>query len=328
MIKFILKRVLVMIPVLLGVIIVIFAITYFTPGEPGYTVLGANATKEQIAEWHQQVGLDKPFFIQLFNYIKDIVTKWDFGKSFDNSQPVMEIIVVRLPVSLKLGIISTLIGVVIALPLGILAAVKQNSIYDYMSTVFALFGASMPGFWLGMILVILFAVTLKWLPTSGVDSIKSWILPCITAGLFPVATIMRTTRSSVLEIIRQDFITTARAKGQSEGSIISKHTLRNSMLPVITVIGVSMSAAIAGSLIIETVFTMPGLGMLLSGAISTRDYPIIRGCTIIYSIIVCVMNLLVDITYTIVDPRIKNQFFGEKKKINKAASGSEEEVAA
>lgn len=328
MIKFILKRVLVMIPVLLGVIIVIFAITYFTPGEPGYTVLGANATDEQIAEWHQEVGLDKPFFIQLYNYIKDIVTKWDFGKSFDNSQPVMTIIVDRLPVSLKLGIISTLIGVVIALPLGILAAVKQNSVYDYLSTVFALFGASMPGFWLGMILVILFAVTLKWVPTSGVDSIKSWILPCITAGLFPVATIMRTTRSSVLEIIRQDFITTARAKGQSEGAIISKHTLRNSMLPVITVIGVSMSAAIAGSLIIETVFTMPGLGMLLSGAISTRDYPIIRGCTIIYSIIVCVMNLLVDIVYTMVDPRIKNQFFGEKKKKIKAASRSEEGVAA
>ncbi len=317
-----------MIPVLLGVIILIFAITYFTPGEPGYLVLGANATDSQIAEWHKEVGLDQPFFVQLFNYLRDIVTKWDFGKSFENSRPIMEILMERLPISLKLGIISTLIGVAIAVPLGILAAVKQNSIFDYMSTVFALFGASMPGFWLGMILVILFAVTLKWLPTSGIESFSHWILPCFTAALFPVATIMRTTRSSVLEVIRQDYITTARSKGQSEGKIISKHTLRNSMLPVVTVVGVSMSAAIAGSLIIETVFTMPGLGMLLSTAISLRDYPVIRGCTIIYSVIVCIMNLLVDIIYTFIDPRIKNQFFRAFIKKKKADPKAEGEVAA
>jgi peptide/nickel transport system permease protein len=321
MLKYILKRILVLIPVILGVIFFIFLITYFTPGEPGYTIIGATATDEQIAEWHAKVGLDKPFFVQLFVYIKNLFTKLDFGISFDNSRPVLEIIAERLPISMKLGIISTLIGSLIAIPLGILAAVKQNSAYDYMSTFFALIGASMPGFWLGMILVLIFSVKLGWFPTTGISALKDWVLPVITSALFPVAIIMRTTRSSVLEVIRQDYITTARSKGQTEGNIITKHTLRNAMIPVITVIGISISAAITSSLVIEVVFTIPGLGMTMAEAISMRNYPVIRGCTIVYSIIVCAINLLVDIIYTYIDPRIKNQFYDAAKKKKNIRSG-------
>lgn len=324
MAKYIIRRIFLSIPVILGVVIVIFTITWFTPGDPARTVLGITASDEMVEVWNVQQGLDRPFFIQLFNYIKNIVTRFDFGISYVTGESVNVLIMNRFPLSLKLGLFSTLASVVVAIPLGILAAVKQNSPFDYMSTFVALFGSSMPGFWLALMLMILFSVNLGILPASGLGTWKHWVLPVTCSMLFPITTMMRTTRSSVLEVIRQDYISTARAKGQTEGKIITKHVLRNSMIPVATVIGVSLSSSIGGSLIVETVFTMPGLGLLLMTAINNRNYPIIRGVTILFAIVVCLMNLLVDITYTYIDPRIKTQFFGTVRKKKSAKTDNAE----
>lgn len=317
MFKYIVKRLLLAIPVILGVIIVIFTITYFTPGNPAYMVLGTTATDEEVAIWEASVGLDQPFLTQLWTYLKGIVTRFDLGVSYTNSQPVTGEILKRMPISFALGLMSTFLSILVAVPLGIVAALKRNSLYDYGTTVVALFGSSMPNFWVAMLFMLLFGVALGWLPVSGLGSWKNWVMPTLVAMLFPLSIMMRTTRSSVLEVARADYITTARAKGQSETKIVTKHILRNSMMPVITVIGTSLSAAMAGSLIVEVVFAFPGLGLLLSNAISSRNYPIIRGTTVCYSILVCLMNLVVDLVYTAVDPRIKSQFFGVRGKKRK-----------
>lgn len=328
MLKYILKRILISIPVILGVIILIFTITYFTPGDPARVVLGQTAPDDMVAAWNAEQGLDKPFMYQLFTYLKNIVTKFDFGISYVTGESVVGLVMERFPLSLKLGFLSTIAAMLLAIPLGVLAAVKQNGPFDYMSTLVALFGSSMPGFWLALMLMILFSVNLGWLPAAGLGTWKHWVLPIVCSIFFPITTMMRTTRSSVLEVIRQDYITTARAKGQTEGKIITKHVLRNSLLPVVTVVGTSLSASIGGSLIIETVFTLPGLGLLLMDAIANRNYPIIRGTTILYAVIVCLMNLLVDVIYTFIDPRIKSQFFGSGKKKKKQAEKKGEEAAA
>jgi peptide/nickel transport system permease protein len=314
MLKYILRRILLTIPVLLGVIVIIFTITYFTPGDPAYMVLGSTATEEEVAEWKASVGLDKPFAIQLWDYIAGVVTRRDLGLSYTNNQKVSELIMGRLPISFVLGFLSTGLSIVIAVPFGIIAALKRNSVYDHSSTIISLLGSSMPNFWIAMLLMLLFGVRLGWLPVNGVGTWKHWVMPVFVSALFPVSMMMRTTRSSVLEIVRADYITTARAKGQAETKIVTRHVLRNSMLPVVTVIGSSLSASLVGSLITEVVFSFPGLGLLLSTAIGARNYPIIRGITVVYAIVVCVLNLVVDLIYTAIDPRIKTQFFGVQKK--------------
>lgn len=320
MLKYTIKRILWTIPVLLGVIIVIFTITYFTPGDPAYMVLGGTASDAEVAEWRASVGLDRPFIVQLGDYLWGIVSRLDLGTSYTNSQSVSTQIWECIPTSFALGFLSTGLSVVIAIPLGIIAALKRNSLYDYSSTVISLIGSSMPNFWVAMLMMLLFGVILRVLPVTGIGTWRHWIMPVFVSALFPLSMMMRTTRSSVLEVIRADYISTARAKGQTETKIVTKHVLRNSMLPVITVIGSSLSASLAGSLIVEVVFTFPGLGLLLSNAIGARNYPIIRGVTIIYAIVVCVMNLVVDLIYTVVDPRIKSQFFGAAKR-KKAKNG-------
>lgn len=328
MFKYILKRILISIPVILGVIVLIFTITYFTPGDPAHVVLGQTAPDDMVAAWNAEQGLDKPFIVQLGMYLKNIFTKFDFGISYVTGESVKELILERFPISLKLGLLSTLAAAILAIPFGILAAVKQNSPYDYMSTLVALLGSSMPGFWLALLMMILFSVKLAWLPAAGLGTWKHWVLPIVCSIFFPITSMMRTTRSSVLEVIRQDYITTARSKGQTENKIIKKHVLRNAMIPVVTVFGTSLSAGIGGSLIVETVFTIPGLGLMLMDAINNRNYPIIRGTTILYAVIVCLVNLLVDILYTFIDPRIKSQFFGNRKKKKTAETAAEQEAAA
>ena len=321
MAKYIIKRLLMSLIVILGAIVLIFTITYFTPGDPAGVVLGENAPEEMLQAWRMEQGLDKPFLVQLWNYVKNFVLNGgDMGISYVTGESVNALIAKNFPVSLKLGLLSTLLATVVAVPLGIVAAVKRNSPYDYISTFFGLFGSSMPGFWLALMLMILFAVELKILPATGLGTWKHWILPVVCSIFFPVTTTMRTTRSSVLEVIRQDYITTARSKGQAESKVITKHVLRNAMIPVVTVVGTSFSASIGGSFIIETVFTLPGLGLLLMEAIGNRNYPIIRGVTILYAVIVCCINLMIDIIYAFIDPRIKSQFFGTKKAKKKAES--------
>ena len=249
-----------MIPVLLGVMVVIFTINYISPSDPLVSLLGADATEAQRLAKAQELGLDQPYLVQMFNYIKDVVLHFDLGTSYTTYTPVLKSILQRFPTTFKLAILAVALASVIGIPLGIIAATHQNSIFDYISSIVALIGASMPGFWLGLMLIILFALNLKWLPASGLDTWKHWILPVVSIGVFPIATIMRTTRSSMLEVIRQDYIRTARAKGITENKVITRHALKNALIPVVTVVGMQLSFVMGGVIVLEAVFSIPGLG--------------------------------------------------------------------
>lgn len=315
--RYILKRILLMIPVLLGVIIVIFSINYFSPSDPITSILGAEATEEQREAKREELGLDQPYLVQLGNYIKGIV-QLDFGTSYTTKNPVLDNIMDRFPTTFLLAVLAVALASVIGIPLGIIAATKQNTIFDYISSILALIGASMPSFWLGLMLIIGFALNLGWFPASGLSTPKHWVLPVIAIGVFPVATIMRTTRSSMLEVIRQDYIRTARSKGITENKVIMRHALKNALIPVVTIIGMQLSFVMGGVIVLEAVFTIPGVGSLMKNAITTNDFPTIQGCVLFIAIVMCVMNLLVDILYAFIDPRLKAQYSGKKKKAKTA----------
>lgn len=302
-----------MIPVLLGVIIVIFSINYFSPSDPVTSLLGAEATQEQRQEKAKELGLDQPYVVQLGNYIKGVL-QLDLGTSYTTKNAVLDNILERFPTTFLLAILAVALASVIGIPLGIIAATKQNTVFDYVSSILALIGASMPSFWLGLMLIIGFSLNLGWFPASGLATPKHWILPVIAIGVFPIATIMRTTRSSMLEVIRQDYIRTARSKGITENKVIMRHALKNSLIPVVTIIGMQLSFVMGGVIVLEAVFTIPGVGSLMKNAITTNDFPTIQGCVLFIAIVMCVMNLLVDILYAFIDPRLKAQYTGKKKK--------------
>ncbi len=308
MIKYILRRLLVMIPVLLGVVFIIFTINYFSPGDPALIILGSEATQAQIDQLHADLGLDLPFFVQFFNYIKGIVTHLDLGTSYITKTEVRSDILARFPSTFKLAILSTALATLIGIPLGVIAATKQTTLFDYASTFLALIGASMPSFWLGLMLIILFSLNLGLLPASGLATWRHWILPTVAISVVPIANITRTTRSSMLEVIRQDYIRTARSKGLKERKIITKHALANAIIPVITIIGILLAFTMGGLIVLETVFSVPGMGTLMKKAISYKDYPTIQGCVLFIALIMSVMNLLIDILYAFIDPRIKSQY--------------------
>lgn len=315
--KYIIKRVLMMIPVLLGVIVVVFTINYISPGDPVYGMLGVGATEEQAEELREELGLNDSYFEQLWSYIKGVITKADFGTSYQTKQPVFSEIMDRFPTTFKLGVLSIALSIIVGIPLGILAATKQNSVFDYISSIVALVGAAMPGFWLALILLIVFAVNLKWLPVSGLSTFKHWILPTIAVGVMPIASIMRTTRSSMLEVIRQDYMRTARAKGLGERQAIFGHALKNALIPVVTVIGLQLGLVLGGTMVLEAIFNIPGLGMYMYSAIAAKNYPAIQGCVLFCAIVVSLVNLLIDLIYAFIDPRIKSQYVSSRKKSGK-----------
>ncbi|MEX1375870.1 MAG: ABC transporter permease [Eubacteriales bacterium] len=312
--KYILKRLIIMIPVVLGVTILIFTIMYFTPGDPASIILGPNASQEQLMAKNEELGLNTGYFERLFNYIKDLFFRFDFGKSYINNRSVSGQILERFPRTVTIAFLSVIISLVVGIPLGIIAAINQYSWKDNASMLLALVGVSMPNFWVGLLLVILFALTLGWLPPGGIGGLKFYILPCIATSLGGAANIARQTRSSMLEVIRADYIVTARAKGQVERKVIYKHALRNALIPIITIAGASFGILIGGTLVIETVFSIPGLGSYMTAAISNRDYPAIQGSVIFLSILFGLVMLLVDILYAFIDPRIKGQYQKNKKK--------------
>ena len=309
MIKFVVKRILLMI----GVVLIVFCINQVS-GDPVAALLPADATQEQYDMKKAELGLDKPLYVQFFNYMKGLVTEFDLGTSYQTNRPVRDEIMDRYPTSIKLALISIAISILIGIPFGIISATKQYSIMDYSVTMVALFFASMPPFWLGLMAMIIFSLKLGWLPASGLAHWQNWVLPSLTLGLSPVAVITRTTRSSMLDIIRQDYVRTARAKGLSEGIIIYKHALRNALIPVITVIGLQLGFIVGGAMVVEAVFSIPGLGSLMMTAINQKNFPVIQGSVLVLAITVCVLNLLVDLMYAFVDPRIKAQYTGSKKK--------------
>lgn len=296
-----------LIPVILITSFLIFWAMSLTGGDPAMIVAGEGATTEEIEAVREELGLNDPFMVRYFNYVKGMVTG-DMGKSYVTNKDVFKTFMEKLPNTLMLGGAAVLIAIVIALPLGIYTAIHQNTWKDTAGMVFALFGTSMPNFWLGLMLIIIFSLKLGWLPSGGKGGFDTLILPALTVGLGLAALITRTTRSSMLDVIRQDYMTTARAKGCSEKRVIFTHGLKNALIPIITAIGLQMSMVITGSVLAETVFSWPGIGRLVYDSIAKRDTPMVTGSIILCSVFMCLINLLVDLVYAFFDPRIKAQY--------------------
>ncbi len=302
------KRVLLMIPVLIAVSFLIFSLLYLAPGDPARIILGDDAPESAILEKREELGLDDPFLVQYFRYIYNIVTRFDFGISYATGEPVVKSLLERYPVTIELALCCMFMMIIMGLPIGILSAVKQYSLLDNVSVTIGLVAVSMPNFWLGLVLIMIFSLRLRWLPASGFYGIKYWILPAMTVGFSNAASLLRTTRSAMLECIRQDYVDTARAKGQSEIRIILHHVLGNAWIPILTVIGMTFGRLLGGAIISEQIFSIPGLGKLMIDSINMRDYPMVRGGVLMLAVSFSVMNLLVDILYTFIDPRLKTQF--------------------
>ena len=312
--RYILRRLLQMIPVILGVTILVFTILYFIPGDPVRLLLGAEPTPAQVEAKREAMGLNEPYLVRLGNYVEGIVFHFDFGKSWIYNTPVTTELLQRFPRTLTIAVICMLLQIFIGTPLGIIAAVNRNGWGDRISMFIAMFGISMPNFWLALMLILFFSVRLGWLPPFGLGGIQYYILPCI-ANAFPgIATQARQTRSSLLEVIRSDYLTTARAKGRSECDILMKHALPTALLPIITVVGNGMGMMLGGTVVIEMIFGIPGVGWYLVGGIGNRDINVVQSSVIFLAIAFTLIMLLVDLTYAFVDPRVKARFAGQKRR--------------
>lgn len=317
--KYILKRLLWMIPIIVGIVVLIFTILHLVPGDPAKMILGVTATPEQITALRHKLGIDLPFFVQLGRYMSGLFFHLDMGNSYVTNSNITKDILSRLPRTFALGMISMVVAFVLGILLGILAGTHQNKWQDRVCMIIALTGVSMPAFWLALMLVLLFSVKLQWLPASGMGGIQYYILPAIATSFGGIAGIARQTRSSVLEVIRADYVTTARSKGLNEREVVMKHILPNALIPIITVAGAAFAGVFGGSIIIETVFGINGIGLYMMSGITSRDYPVVQGCVVILGIIFSLCMLLVDIAYAYVDPRIKAQYEGESAKKKKEA---------
>lgn len=307
MLQYICKRILMIIPVILGITLLIFTILSLSPGDPARMMLGDSAAPEEVQQLREELGLNDPLPVRYIKYMADAL-QGDFGQSYRTRVPVFEEIFSRFPVTLRLAVFGILIAVVFGIPIGIVSAVKRYSIFDNIGMLFTLLLTSMPGFWLGLLLMLLFSVQLDWLPATGVNSWVCYILPSITISSRTMAVIARMTRTTMLEVNMQDYIRTARAKGASELRIIVHHALKNTLIPVITVAGMNFGALLGGTVLIESVFAMPGVGTLLVNAIRTKDIPIVMADTMFIAVCFSLINLLVDVLYSFIDPRIKSQY--------------------
>ena len=307
MLRYILKRLLLMIPTILLTSLLIFWAMDLAGGDPVLTILPENATAEQQDALREQMGLDDPFLIRYARYMGGILTG-DMGTSYKSGLDVFDTFMGRLPMTIKLGGTALIIACLLSIPLGIYTAINQNTWKDTAGMVFALFGVSMPNFWLGLMLILLFSLKLGWLPSGGADGPKYLILPAVTVGLGLAALITRTTRSAMLDVIRQDYMTTAKAKGASRKRVIYYHGLRNAMIPIVTAVGMQFSLVMTGSVLAETVFGWPGIGRLIVDAINKRDTPTVTGSIILCCVLMAFINLAVDIIYAYCDPRIKAKY--------------------
>ena len=301
--RYIVKRLVQVIPVLLGITLVTFILVRLT-GDPAAIMLPPDTPKEAVAEFRQEFGLDQSVLIQYFRFLAK-AAQGEFGKSIRYREPVLKLFAERLPATIELALASMALAIIIGIPLGVLSAVKRDTWIDHFARFFALFGQAIPSFYLGLMLIIIVAVRLRLLPTGGRGTWQQLILPSITLATFMIALIARFTRGAVLDVLRQDYVRTARAKGLSEGSLLWRHVLKNAMLPVITVIGLQLGAILSGAVVAETVFAWPGVGRFMVQAISTRDFPIVQATVMIVAIVFVTVNLLVDLAYAWLDPRIK-----------------------
>ena len=312
MYKYVLKRILMMIPIVIGVSLLIFIILDLVPGDPGSILLGAGARQEDIDLMNEQLGYNKPLMQRYGIYMYNAIFKLDLGKSFSTKKPVFNEVVHRLPVSLAVAFNAILFSMLFGVPLGILSAVKQNTLFDRIPTAIALLVSSQPAFLIGLILMLIFSMKLGWLPATGISSWKSYIMPMIALGLPNGGRQLRFTRSSMLETIRQDYVRTAKAKGAPERVVIWKHAMKNALLPVITLAGTSFGILIGSAVATETLFGLPGLGTFVVAGIQQKDIPVVTGGIMILAVIFSFVILLVDISYAFVDPRIRAKYSGRR----------------
>lgn len=307
MLKFILKRLLILIPVLIGVSFLVFCILALMPADVASIQLGMAATPEGIAQWNAEHGLDQPFLSRYVNYMAALI-QGDLGKSYSTNIAVVAELLQRIPTTLALAAGTLLIVVAIGIPVGVVSAVKQYSVFDTASRVLAMLLTSLPAFWLGLLLLLRYAVTLGWVPSTGNGTFRSFILPWITLSAANAAQLIRMTRSTMLEVIRADYVQTARAKGAKPMRIVMVHELRNALLPMITVIGIILGQTIGGAIVTETVFSLPGVGTYLLQGINKYDMPVVMASVLFIAAIIGVINLIVDVLYMYIDPRLRSQF--------------------
>ena len=319
MVKYIIKRLLWLIPIVLGVTLIVMVLLEFTPGDPARQLLGNFATEEEIVAMREQMGLNRPVLVRYFEYLKGIL-RGDIGRSYFTKGSVWRDIITKFPYTLRLVSVSMILAMFIGIPIGVYAATHQYTWKDNTSIVLSLFCVSMPSFWFALILVRFFALRLGWVPTQGIETWKGWILPNVSMAIGYSATLARQTRSSMLEQIRQDYVTTARAKGQTERKVIYKHALKNALIPIIVIVGSMFGASLGGSVIAENIFSIPGLGNYTISALTSRDYPVVQGSVLYFTVLYSIILMLVDLVFAMVDPRIKSQFSSSKKKKKSSAA--------
>lgn len=307
MLRYVLMRVLQMLPVLFGVILVVFTITHVIPGDPVILMLGQNYTEKEYNDMKSYLGLDKPLHIQFFNHVKGVI-RGDFGKTLKSREPVTEVILRRFPATLVLSLVALVIAAGVAIPIGIISALKQNTKIDYVTMVAAQFGISVPVFWMGIVLILFLSLYLDLLPVAGrgdPPDLKHLILPAFCLAMPFMAMTARLTRSCMLEVLRENYIVAARSRGFPETRVIFKHALKNAMIPVVTNLGLQLSRMLGGALVIEVVFRWPGIGELAYDAIMEKDFAVVMGVVLMVAVIFIVVNLLVDLSYSFFDPRIR-----------------------
>jgi ABC-type dipeptide/oligopeptide/nickel transport system permease component len=304
MARFLLRRLLLTVPVLLGVATLVFSLIHLVPGDPVQAMLGESASPQEVADVRSRLGLDRPLYVQYSAFLKGLV-RGDLGTSLRTDEPVARAIASRMPATVELAVAAICLAVAIAIPLGIIAAVGAGTGVDYAATTLALAGISMPGFWVGPLLAILFAITLGWLPVSGRGTPAHLVLPAITLGAPLAAVLARMTRASVIEELGELYVLAARARGVSRPRAVLRHAVRNSLIPIVTVLGLQMGAVLTGAVITETIFAWPGVGRLLIQSINFRDYPLVQGCILLIAVTYVAMNLLTDLVYGLLDPRIR-----------------------
>jgi peptide/nickel transport system permease protein len=308
MYRYVIKRLLFLIPTIFGVTFIIYAIMSITPGDPGRAILGVNAPQADVDAYNKMLGYDLPFIQKYFNYMKNMIVHRDFGVSYFTKQSVFNEVLPRFMLTIRLALIGVGLATLMGVPLGIDAAVNQYSLRDTIPSLMAFFIAAIPGFVLGMVLLYIFALKLNLLPSYGIGSVQHYIMPALAISIPPAAQNMRFTKSSMLEAIRQDYVRTARAKGAPERTVIWTHALRNALLPVVTQIGMSLGLLIAGTVVVEKLFSIPGIGSLIVDRIAFKDEPVIIAGTILISVAFTVVMLFVDIAYAYIDPRIKAKY--------------------
>lgn len=313
MLKYIVKRLFYVVLVMIGVSIAIFLIMYFAPGDPARLILGDTATEEMIAAKRIELGLDQPIYVRYWNYISGLV-RGDMGISLFYLQPVSQLIITPLQNTIILTFSAMLLATIIAVPFGVIAGVKRGSAVDLGAMSFALLGQALSPVWLGIVLVLIFAVKLKWLPAFGDEEFKNIILPTITLGLPPAAVITRMVRAGMIDVLDEDYVLVARAKGTPTFLVIYKYALKNVLLPVITVIGIQVGTLLGGAIVTESVFSWNGIGRLMLNAVSRRDYPLMLGCLLVCSLLFVLINFAVDLLYFLVDPRLRVFAGGRRRK--------------